>query len=843
VSLLSILSRLFRHEVAYRKAWTGDLSWLVVIAYFLIFQSDPGTEQAYNSVVFILIALVGMLGMSSLLLPRNEGNGSAYTQKEKRSVIGVYGLLVFIPCFFLPLDEINLALFGSELILISIGLYTHSFESKKSIFLKLVHIFTSRLIPLSIVIWTFYLVGDKINSSIVSLGIVALAWQMLTGIRKSITRSINKELIPLHIAVLFAELLSFAGLFYIMSTGLEFAWIGLGLYVVYVLFSTVFNSKKYDSPLNWAIHYTDTFYVEWLAFFFLFGIIFIKTEVLEIFLLHLLFFRSAMGRIFNAGYVWFKQSRIQEALFGFVSFKRGLLIHLTLLVVYTALFCVAYFTLEAQGIEEDTFFMIQKKLSKCLIALILFHGILLVLLKRVYVKNNLSEFFLETSSPYNLAIFRIIIFTIILGSYYGEVFQGFEEWTHLPFSERVGLPYIGWLIEILPMSPEFYNIMSFIGLGLVISILFGFKTRWALILYVPVALYLWGVPNFFGKLNHKHIMVWIPIILAFSRCAEVLSIDALINRNVKKIPKPKASIEYAIPFKILWITLGIVYCCSGFHKLWDTGLFWALSDNLSNQIQLEWVEQYDTVSAIRIDQYPILLKIGGIGIILLEIVYPIFILKSYTRIFAFAGAWSLHLSAGYFLSIDFISLRIANLSYLNWMKGGSLLRRKSNGNVLPEAEPVVFNIKGLKRMPIIYVGGILIGMNLIFSIVQINSWPFSSYPAYSNVVPNEVKLLDMKATDSKGQLIDVKRIGKNANFGWESMRPFEERIAELVESGDTTGLQSKLESYWQLWSTKVDSLETVTKVEMRLVTTSIVPERRNEVLNSQYLGDITIKFP
>lgn len=830
------LLSLFRQEFTFRKSWYFNLSWIIAFGYFLILQGDPGTEIAFRSSIAMLISLAGMLGLGSIPFQAFGAQRRVFKSRNHKLIIGtLYTIVLFFPWFYLPIDAANGSLLFIECGILFGAAVLGLGDKEKSIVSILLSLFAKRIFPLLIVIWTFYLVGNRSYESIFLLGGLSVLWQLIAGFRGEIKES-SRNIKALFLGL---EILSFSGLAWLLSSNLSYQWIILVAALLGITFFLLID-KTPKKALPIAEKFLDTFYSDWLSYFFLISIIFIKTEVTFLFIVHLVFMRNALKTFILKFIDWLKNSKLRVLLFNFTNYRRGLILHLTVLLIYTALFCVAYKLMESYYLNDEEFFYKQGLLSKFLVLTLFFHGFLLITLSKKMVVQTFKNFLLEAGSPYNLAIFRIIMFQIILGSFFGEVFQYFEQWTHLPDSERTALPFIGWLIEILPITPELYRIVSFIGLGLAISILLGFKTRIALILYIPVALYLWGVPNFYGKLNHRHIMVWVPIILAFSRCADVLSIDAYINRKRKKIPTIRKSVEYALPFKMIWITLGIIYCSSGLHKLWDTGLFWALSDNLKNQIQLEWIEQYDTIKSFRIDHFPVLLNIGGMGIILLEIIYPILILKSYTRTFAFLGAWFLHLSAGYFLFIDFFHLRIANLSLLNWMKGKNWIRKKITGIESSTSSAETFSLSRLKRLPIVYVGGGLIAMNLLFSIFEINSWPFSGYPSYSNIVPNKVTLLEMNATDASGKEINVKRIGKNAHFRWESIRPFEERIAELAASNDTTGLQNKLNSYWALWATKVDSLESIKLVEMSLVTTGLAPERRGMILDSVYLGAVLI---
>ena len=435
---------------------------------------------------------------------------------------------------------------------------------------------------------------------------------------------------------------------------------------------------------------------------------------------------------------------------------------------------------------------------------------------------------------------RIIFFFFVSGT----LLKGMDSavaWTYLPETARVGLPYIGWLIKIIPISPEIYNYIRWIGVVLAISGLIGFQTKWTLKLYIPIAFYLWAVPCFYGKLNHNQIMLWIPVIFAFSRCSDVCSVDALIKRFRKRWSAPKNSFVYGLPLTIIWIHLAMIYCFSGFHKLWDTGLYWGLSNNIINQIQLEWVENYDMIVGLRVDRYPTLLKFGAVGIILFEIVYPLFLIKPTTRFINFIGAWSLHLTAGYLMNIDFVDLRRAHFSLINWSRVKSLkvFKKKLITTRAPYNQKY-FKTKALVKHPVFYPGLILVIGNFICGFIGINSWPFSAYPAYSGIVEDTVKVIRIEAYDNRNRLIDVKALGKAQVFRWENIRPFETAIADLYQKQDSLAVQLKINEYWELWRSKVSGLEKIKKVKMILQTTPLTPEKRHVILDTQELGAITI---
>ena len=165
-----------------------------------------------------------------------------------------------------------------------------------------------------------------------------------------------------------------------------------------------------------------------------------------------------------------------------------------------------------------------------------------------------------------------------------------------------------------------------------------------------------------------------------------------------------------------------------------------------------------------------------------------------------------------------------------------LFRKKKETPVLHPHED--FEAKTLYKQAVFYPGIILVLGNLFFGIAGINSWPFSAYPAYSGVVENTVQLIKIDAYDQNGQLTDVKSLGKEQSFRWENIRPFETEIAHTFKQGDTVLLQEKIESYWKLWTSKVQGLDAIEKVTMTLETMSLVPEERHIILDAQVLGTL-----
>lgn len=868
VSLFNFVSDRLRLS----KPWKYKVPLLISFPYFIALHGNLSHDDFLYSIIASYTTIIGFLGIAYLnndLSDRKQDKlalkDNSLKSKPKWQIALLYVLftiLAFYPWKFLPLDSISLGLIVLELSLF----YLYSFPPfrlKEKGFLGIIaDALYAHVIPAILASWTFYLLIEKSYSQFYPFLICLAVWQFCSGVRNIISHQIKdyendlksetktwlvakgieestkvfkNYIIPL-------ELVSF--LVFLITIQLEIIYLFPVVIVYWIYSAWQFKKRKEDKSETIEKHFTnlflDDFYIKLLPYLILSGMVFILTEVRAVLLIHILLFFSPINNWFVSKIKILHQKIINHQLisifFAFRGYYKGLAIHLAFLLSYTSIFIAIYFALEHFVQDNDIFFKTQKTLSKTLVLFILGHLLLFFIFRRNKSIAGLREFIFEKNTAINLAIARIIAFYLITKSYNYAVFGSFKAWTYLPDTSREGLPFISWIIELIPINPELYYTLGIIGFILSICGLLGFQTKWTLKLYIPIALYLWGVPCFFGKLNHHHIMVWIPIILAFSPCSDTLSIDSLIRWIRKRKLKPTHPVNYGLPFTFIWITFGIIYACSGFHKLWDTGLYWALSDNLTNQIQLEWVENYDIVPNFRIDDFPILLKLSGIGVILFEILYPLFLIKPATRFINLLGASALHLGTSYFLNIDFVFLRKIQFTLINWGHFISLLNpfKKEHNLISPVENKSSLNTK------LLIIGSVLIVMNLLFGILSISSWPFSSYPAYSGIVKDKVHILEMRAYDKTGNSVNVKAIGEKANFRWEDIRPFEVKIAASVLKGDTTNINQKLKDYWALWKTKVPELEMVTQLEVDLVTTGIAPEERKYILNRISLGSINI---
>src|SRR5450759_56870 len=147
---------------------------------------------------------------------------------------------------------------------------------------------------------------------------------------------------------------------------------------------------------------------------------------------------------------------------------------------------------------------------------------LLLLAGMRYGWSIVSKFFSEATHAINLGIFRIVLFaTLIIYIDIPQVVQ----FSRFPVELRVAPFGIGWLINILPINPAWATVASYLFIAACVSGVLGFFSRTSATIAVILGLYVLGIPQFFGKIDHYHHLLWFATILAASPCGDALSID------------------------------------------------------------------------------------------------------------------------------------------------------------------------------------------------------------------------------------------------------------------------------------------------------------------------------
>ncbi len=316
-----------------------------------------------------------------------------------------------------------------------------------------------------------------------------------------------------------------------------------------------------------------------------------------------------------------------------------------------------------------------------------------------------------TGHAVDLAIFRITVMTVVLGA--AEVHQA-SQFAQLPPLLRTPPWGFAWAAALLPDSPESVEKLQWILLVAATCSLIGLFTRLALFVTTSLLLVVLAMSQQWGAGVHTHHLLWFSALLAASPCGDALSVDAW-RRQRKGLARPGLSVAYGLPIRIAWLSIGLIFFFPGVWKWQAQGLGWALSDNLLNQMRFKWL-QYHQLPALRLDQYPLLLKAGGIGVLLLETsLLPLLLLRK-TRTVAVILLFLFHATTRMFFFISFSSLWACYTVFLPW----SRWLHSPVGSHFPQ-----------KRWPGVAVGMIVLGGQLSAGTLAIeHGWPFACYPTF-----------------------------------------------------------------------------------------------------------------
>jgi hypothetical protein len=212
------------------------------------------------------------------------------------------------------------------------------------------------------------------------------------------------------------------------------------------------------------------------------------------------------------------------------------------------------------------------------------------------------------------------------------------------------------VLSVIPVEPTLVLGMSVIFRVACVFGLLGLYTRVAAALALVTGLYVLGIPQFYGKINHYHHVLWFTALLVPSRCADVLSLDALRRtRRWSGVNSPAPDRAYALPLRYAWILLGIVYFFPGVWKFAGEGFAWAFSENLKYRMHSVWFSRSFT-PFFRVDQYPLLYQGPGAFTLLFEIGFLFTLPFRSLRPWAAGAAFLFHESTRLVLAITFWTL-------------------------------------------------------------------------------------------------------------------------------------------------------------------------------------------
>jgi hypothetical protein len=411
-----------------------------------------------------------------------------------------------------------------------------------------------------------------------------------------------------------------------------------------------------------------------------------------------------------------------------------------------------------------------------------------------------------------LAALRIVVPAMILAT--PEVRHA-AALAAVPAALRVAPEGLGWFVAWVPIHPVVAGVVQAIAVFSALCAIAGLRARAALAVLTGSTFYLFALSQLSGSVWHDMHLLWMSALLAASPCDEAWAFDR------RGEPPPADSERYGMALTMARLQLAAIYFFPGLHKVLTSGLAWALSDNLRNQLWWKWAE-HGALPSFRVDHHPTLLVAAALFVLGFELTFPVLALVPRTRTAAAVAGLAFHLCAAYFLRIPFVSLWA---TYVVLVDPRRLVPRwwRRRPATLPAAAPTTF--APLRST-------LVVGTALLAAIVvqglrgQTRAFPFACYPTFEWMAPTVMPDLEIEADTPEGRTVLVPH-GRDAH-GYRTQRQWGEiwSLAGVTSPVDPARLHAYLD-----WTARSEPARSIVAraagVRFYRVYRSVVPEQRD----------------
>lgn len=282
----------------------------------------------------------------------------------------------------------------------------------------------------------------------------------------------------------------------------------------------------------------------------------------------------------------------------------------------------------------------------------------------------IDRFLFTPTRPEPLAICRVLFFTGMFLIFFRE---DFSSWAGI--ADELYRPiYLFRRFRIEVASAQTLEVMQIVWLASLIASAIGLLTPVSMTVASLLSAYLLGLSSSFGKIGHGDAsLVLVSMFLAFSRCGDAWSVDALVLRLIRRGPlkqaTPMDSGEYKWPIQCARVMLAVVFCASGCTKLMYSGVQWVLSDHLNNLIMLHRYGLKDVpwpALATWIAERPVLCHWLAGGALLLEIVFPVALFSRRLRYPILIAAALMQVGIALVMGVFFVQFALLYMFWIPW---------------------------------------------------------------------------------------------------------------------------------------------------------------------------------
>jgi predicted DCC family thiol-disulfide oxidoreductase YuxK len=310
-----------------------------------------------------------------------------------------------------------------------------------------------------------------------------------------------------------------------------------------------------------------------------------------------------------------------------------------------------------------------------------------------WIAQHWNNFWFSPASADNLGLCRVIFYGSMLLFYLLTPLL-FPTWGwHENFSDwgKVSLVFWQpiWLFAQFHIPRFSIELLTAIELTWRISLALsciGLFTRLSTAVSFILGIYLFGLPNSFGKTHHLDIlMVFCFLILAFSRCGDAWSVDCLIRKagHGSLARSRTLSGEYTWPVRAIWVVTSLVLFAAGFSKLRHSGLQWITGDTMAIfLIQANYhVTDAEPLTSwgLNLAQYTRLSHLLAAAAVMLEITFPIALFSRRARWFIVPSGALMQLGIAALLGPNFYQMMLCYSLWVPWDRVAARLK-KQHGN-------------------------------------------------------------------------------------------------------------------------------------------------------------------
>lgn len=300
------------------------------------------------------------------------------------------------------------------------------------------------------------------------------------------------------------------------------------------------------------------------------------------------------------------------------------------------------------------------------------------------LRRQVRRFLMAPSSALNLGVLRFIVFGMQLSLLLREPIREFAGWER----ENFVWPFVsGPIFSKLPISVEIVDMLMPIAIVATLMAMFGMLTRTSAWVALILGVYLLGIPQCSGKVNHTmHHVILIGLLMACSRCGDAFSLDsiwhAIRRADHGRVRRLRRSVRYGLPIRLALMILATCYFFPGFWKIASNGTAWAFSDNLDNQMLQKWFESETFTPILPLYKLPLFTTMGALTTLVFELLFPIAILYRPTRVIWGSLGILFHNMTLLLMNISFYTMQGMYAAFVDWQRFFAWIGRKLFGDRL-----------------------------------------------------------------------------------------------------------------------------------------------------------------